>query len=117
MGSINLSLFRIILVLLLTIPFNTGAQVLEEVIVTAQKREQNLQDVGISVTAFSGEQLENLGATNTTDITQQVPGLQLFNLYAGGYRLQCTGRVTKQLYSIPWKRPWRSIWMMPILHR
>ena len=32
------------------------AQLLEEVIVTAQKREQSLQDVGISVTAFSGEQ-------------------------------------------------------------
>src|SRR5690606_36410185 len=33
-----------------------GAQVLEEITVTAQKREQSLQDVGISVTAFSGEQ-------------------------------------------------------------
>ena len=29
---------------------------LEEIIVTAQKREENLQDVAISVTAFSGEQ-------------------------------------------------------------
>ncbi len=57
---------------------SAGAQLLEEVIVTAQKREQNLQDVGISVTAFTGEQLDNLGATNTTDITQQAPGLQLF---------------------------------------
>ena len=55
-----------------------NAAVLEEIIVTAQKREQNLQDVGISVTAFTGEQLDNLGATNTTDITQQAPGLQLF---------------------------------------
>jgi iron complex outermembrane receptor protein len=33
------------------------AQVLEEVIVTAQKREESLQDVGISVSAFSGDQL------------------------------------------------------------
>ena len=52
--------------------------VLEEIVVTAQKREQNLQDVGISVTAFSGEQLEQLGVTNTTEITLQSPGLQLF---------------------------------------
>lgn len=51
---------------------------LEEVVVTAQKREQSLQDVGLSVSAFSGEQLENLGIKNTTAITQQVPGLQLF---------------------------------------
>ena len=57
---------------------SSNAAVLEEIIVTAQKREQNLQDVGISVTAFTGEQLDNLGATNTTDITQQAPGLQLF---------------------------------------
>ena len=57
---------------------SVNAAVLEEIIVTAQKREQNLQDVGISVTAFSGQQLDNLGATNTTDITQQSPAVQLF---------------------------------------
>lgn len=54
-----------------------SANVLEEVIVTAQKREQNLQDVGVSVSAFSGDQLKALGITNTTEITQQIPGLQL----------------------------------------
>ncbi len=53
------------------------AQVLEEVTVTAQKREQNLQDVGISVSAFSGNQLDALGMTNSVDITQQVPAMQL----------------------------------------
>ena len=53
------------------------AAVLEEVIVTAQKREQSLQDVGISVTAFSGGQLNALGFRNTTDIVLQVPGLQI----------------------------------------
>ncbi|MEM8562892.1 MAG: hypothetical protein AAGF57_11690, partial [Pseudomonadota bacterium] len=31
---------------------------LEEVVVTAQRREQNLQDVPVSLTAFSGETLE-----------------------------------------------------------
>lgn len=53
-----------------------SAAVLEEVTVIAQKREQNLQDVGISVSAFSGDQLKALGVTNTVDITQQIPGLQ-----------------------------------------
>ena len=51
------------------------AQDLEEIIVTAQKREQNLQDVGISVTAFSGEQIRKLGFTNTTDVVLMTPGL------------------------------------------
>src|SRR6185295_10840700 len=50
---------------------------LEEVVVTAQKREQSMQDVGISVSAFSAQQLENLGIKNTTSITEQIPGLQL----------------------------------------
>jgi iron complex outermembrane recepter protein len=58
-------------------PMPASAQ-LEEVVVTAQKRLQSTQDVGISITAFSGSQLENLGINNTTEITQQVPSLQLF---------------------------------------
>ena len=37
----------------------THGQILEEIVVTAQKREQSLQDVGISVTAFSGEQINH----------------------------------------------------------
>jgi iron complex outermembrane receptor protein len=59
------------------IPVGASAQVLEEVIVTAQKREQNIQDVGIAITAFSGDQIEALGMTNTTEIIQQVPGLEM----------------------------------------
>jgi len=49
--------------------------VLEEVIVTAQKREQSLSSVGISITAFSGEQVHEFGFTNTVDITEMTPGL------------------------------------------
>jgi iron complex outermembrane receptor protein len=51
------------------------AQVLEEIIVTAQKREQELSDVGISVTAFTGDQIRELGMTNTVDIVTMTPGL------------------------------------------
>lgn len=53
------------------------ANILEEIVVTAQKREQSIQDVGISVTAYSGDQMKALGVTNTTEITQQIPGLQI----------------------------------------
>ena len=63
----------------LAIPVSLQAQVLEEITVTAQKREQNLQDVGISVSAFSGDQIEALGMTNTTEIIQQVPGLDMIS--------------------------------------
>ena len=58
-----------------------ASELLEEVVVTAQKREQSLQDVGISVTAFSGDQMSALGFTDTVDIALQTPGLsvQAFN--------------------------------------
>jgi iron complex outermembrane recepter protein len=56
----------------------TGAAaqgMLEEVTVTAQKREQNPQDVGIAITTFSGEQLESLGMYDTADVANHTPGL------------------------------------------
>lgn len=54
---------------------STQAAVLEEVIVTAQKREQNLQDVGVSVSAFTGDQARALGWTSSEDVAAQTPGL------------------------------------------
>ena len=62
---------------LATPPLIHAQGVLEEVIVTAQKREQNLQDVGISVTAYSGDQMAALGYTSTTDISAQTPSLSI----------------------------------------
>ena len=38
---------------------------LVEIIVTAQKREQNLQDVGTSIAALTSEQIQQLGLTDT----------------------------------------------------
>jgi iron complex outermembrane receptor protein len=48
---------------------------LEEIVVTAQKREQSLQDVGISVTAFSDKQIREFGFTSSTDVVAMTPGL------------------------------------------
>ncbi|MEZ5498876.1 MAG: TonB-dependent receptor [Steroidobacteraceae bacterium] len=53
------------------------AQALEEITVTAQKREQNIQDVGISITALSADVLADMSVSSMQDISQQVPGLQL----------------------------------------
>jgi iron complex outermembrane receptor protein len=55
--------------------------VLAEVTVTAQKRAQNMQDVGTAITAFDGEKLGRYGLHDVTDIALQVPGLQ-FNQYS-----------------------------------
>lgn len=48
---------------------------LEEVVVTAQKREQNAQDVGLSLTVFSASDLRELGITQAQDLAKQTPGL------------------------------------------
>jgi iron complex outermembrane receptor protein len=49
---------------------------LEEIIVTAQKREQNLQSVGVSVTALDAQALAQMNFKDLTDVASQVPGLQ-----------------------------------------
>ena len=47
--------------------------IVEEVVVTAQKREQNIQEVGSSVTAFSGDQYRELGFENAASVAAQTP--------------------------------------------
>jgi outer membrane receptor protein involved in Fe transport len=60
------------------VPGYVAAQgMLEEVIVTAQKREQNLQDVPISVQAFTGEALAESGIKDVFDLQANAPGLQV----------------------------------------
>ncbi|MFM7785129.1 MAG: TonB-dependent receptor, partial [Gammaproteobacteria bacterium] len=50
---------------------------LEEIIVTAQKREQSLQDVPISVNAVSGAKMEQVGITNLERMTAYVPNFSM----------------------------------------
>jgi outer membrane receptor protein involved in Fe transport len=62
-----------------SLPTTVHAQsgILEEVIVTARKREEAIQDVPVSVTAFTGNQLRDAGITNLKDLGYQTPGLQI----------------------------------------
>lgn len=64
-------------------PFVFSSSILEEVMVTAQKREQNLQDVGISVTAFTGDQMKAMGVTKSFDIAAFTPGVHISGNLAG----------------------------------
>jgi len=50
---------------------------IEEIVVTAQKRAQNLQDVPVSVTAFSDTAIREAGFTNSLSIGDQVPNLEI----------------------------------------
>jgi iron complex outermembrane receptor protein len=51
------------------------AQQLEEVVVTAQKRSQNLQEVPLTISAFSAQRIEDLGVTNIQSLATVTPGL------------------------------------------
>ena len=55
----------------------TQAQQLEEVIVTAQKRAENLQDVPISVSALQGEKIQSAGIQNMGALADYVPNLHI----------------------------------------
>jgi iron complex outermembrane receptor protein len=54
--------------------------VIQEIVVTAQKREENLQDVPIAISAFSAEQLEAQGTETTKNLAQLTPGLTITEL-------------------------------------
>jgi iron complex outermembrane receptor protein len=51
--------------------------VLEEVIVTATKRETSLMDTGISISAFSSEKLQEFGIDDLDDLSFNTPGLSI----------------------------------------
>lgn len=53
------------------------AQTLEEVIVTAQKRVESLQEVPISITAVDGDVLEAMGMRNTGQLAEITPNLTI----------------------------------------
>ncbi len=56
----------------------TAEGMLEEVIVTARKREESLQDVPVSVTALSGAELEKFAMDNIQAMGERVPGVMMF---------------------------------------
>lgn len=62
-------------------PALAAQSVIEEVTVTAQKREQALQDVSVAVSAFSGDAIEKMGFEEGLDITQQVPNMNFFAIF------------------------------------
>ena len=65
---------------------------LEEIVVTARRREEALQDTPVAVSAFSGEALEIRGVENIADVGQLVPNVQFDSVApeaAGAARVRC----------------------------
>lgn len=71
------SMFAVPAVLAQDAPAATNAAGLEEVTVTARRREESLQDVPIAVSAFSAERIAATGAPDITWLQQSTPNLTL----------------------------------------
>jgi iron complex outermembrane receptor protein len=72
-------------------PQDESAATLDEIIVTAQRREQSLQDVPIAITAFNAETLERTAATGISDIASKAPGVTLTQFNIGEPQLYIRG--------------------------
>jgi len=64
-------------------PQNDASVLSQEIVVTAQKRNENVQDVGIAINAYSGEQLRALGIQKSADIASYSPGVFISGSLAG----------------------------------
>jgi iron complex outermembrane receptor protein len=64
-------------------PSETASSTFEEVIVTAQRREQSIYDVPVAISAFTPESIERQGIQDLTDIGKFVPNLNVTGFSAG----------------------------------
>lgn len=74
----------------------SGSPALQEVVVTARKRTENVQTVPVSITAFSSYELQEQSVRTLTDVQGQVPGLYLQEATDDPQSLTFTMRGRKQ---------------------
>ncbi len=86
----------------------SGSAALDEVVVTAERRETDLQDTPVAVTAFDAAQIENLGANGLDDLRHFIPNFSIsedpqygrsnpqFNIRGVGAGTRTAGIVTER---------------------
>ncbi len=57
---------------------------IEEIVVTAQKRAQNTQDIGLAIAAVSGQSLRDQGIDQAADLAKIIPNVSMQNVGGGG---------------------------------
>lgn len=75
----------------------------DDIVVTANKREQNLNDVGLTVTAIGADELKEKRISDIADIAQSVPGFSFANSVNGTpiYTLRGVGFIEASLGAYP----------------
>lgn len=75
---------------------------IEEIIITAEKRESNVQDTAIAISAFSDNMMDDMGIQGATDIANFTPGMSYNNgTYSNRINIRGVGRLTNELGSDP----------------
>lgn len=69
------------------------------IVVTANRREQRVQDVGMAISQFSGDDLVKAGATTSADLAQLVPGVYVAGAFGGQSQQYTIRGVTQSDYS------------------
>ena len=82
---------------------NDGGVAVAEIIVTAQKRAQSINSVGMSIAAISGDALAERGIVSTADLVKSVPGFAYAETALGTpiYTLRGVGFVDQSLSAGP----------------
>ena len=83
---------------------------IEEMIVTARKRTESVQDIPASVQALSQEQIKNMGARSLADYARFVPSVNVVSKGPGSDSIVFRGATTDGGGSYIAQTPHRSIW-------
>jgi outer membrane receptor protein involved in Fe transport len=84
---------------------------LEEVVVSAQKRDENIQEVPITLNAFTSDFIEQAAARNIGDLETYTPGLEVERRQRRSPNSRCAVSQPTILVSVPIPR-WVSTWMV-----
>ena len=67
------------------------AELVQEIVVTAQKREQSIMDIPFAISAFDEAEIKARGAADIKDLQYSIPGLSITNNQPGQDRVQIRG--------------------------
>ncbi|WP_417316981.1 TonB-dependent receptor [Emcibacter sp.] len=71
---------------------------LEEIVVTAQKREESLQEVPIAMQAFTGDQLQKMGVKKAKDVVKLAPNLNISGQNPANQQINIRGVGTNSFF-------------------
>lgn len=94
-------LFAVALIPVFSEEVTAQSYVLEEIIVTAQRREESVQEAALSVTALSNDTLSDISATDVSGVSNYTPGLLVAPTIGGsvnaGITIRGAGNISNNL--------------------